>query len=160
MHHVCDKQAITAQVPEAVNCNVRNGMWRHVKTSFSLRYVAAYYYVIIDKYTEMKCQLLWLHFCLNILFSECNLSSRFQRPKAVGINTINLCIFVLIIRHANWNFLHHIVIRWPIWICCTFSNYLVQGTVFGKYAFNMLCVLLFFTTPIWNVFYFAKNSVR
>jgi len=86
MHHVDDKQAITAQVPEAANCNKRDGVWRHTKTSFILGYVTAYYYVIIDKYTEIKCQLLWLHFCQNYpFFLECILSSKFHRPKAMGI---------------------------------------------------------------------------
>jgi hypothetical protein len=58
MHYVRDKQAITAQVPEAVNRSMRDGMLRHTNTSFSIWYAVAYSCVIIDKYTEIKCQLL------------------------------------------------------------------------------------------------------
>jgi hypothetical protein len=75
MHHVCDKKQATAvQVRETATCNVRDGMWRHTETSFGLRYVAAYYYVNIDKYRGINCQLLFLHFRLNYSFLKIHLN--------------------------------------------------------------------------------------
>jgi len=41
-----------------------------------------------------------------------------------------------------------------------FSHYLINGTIFEKKLLNTKCVLIFFTTFVWNISHFKKNSAR
>jgi hypothetical protein len=128
MHHVCDKKlAINLQAREAAARNMCDGMWRHTKTSFGLRYVAAYYYVIIDMYTEIKRQLLWLYFCLNYYFVKIHLKLKISSAENDRYQIQYSVCYCLNYLTCKLNpFFAPYCIRWPACICCIFGNYLVQ----------------------------------
>lgn len=67
--------------------------------------------------------------------------------------TLNVCIFALSgIQMAS--LFHHIMLDHlcPVQLCHTLCNYLLNGTAFGKYVFEMKYVFSFFSTVfMWNL---------
>jgi hypothetical protein len=49
----------------------------------------------------------------------------------------------------------------PLSLCHIFPHYLTNGTVFGKKVIEYkMCVLIFSTTFVWNLYHSKKNSVK
>jgi hypothetical protein len=49
----------------------------------------------------------------------------------------------------------------PFWLYHIFPHYLLKGTTFGKTVTeHKMCVLIFFTTFVWNISHSEKNSER
>jgi len=68
--------------------------------------------------------------------------------------------FVLIFRHASGQlYASHCHNSYRLLAYCSF-NYLTNGTVIGKYVFDIKYVSISSKTQIWNVSHSKKNSER
>jgi len=67
------------------------------------------------------------------------------------------CVFVALgIQHAK------IIIcgLWPAPLCKLFPHYLINGTIFGKKVVHKMCVSIFSTAFVWNIFHSKKNCAK
>jgi hypothetical protein len=74
---------------------------------------------------------------VKITYSECVSAARYSACKA----------------HTPY---YHM---WQVWLYI-FPHYLVNRTIFGKPLFNIICVLIFSTSFVTNIYRSKKNSAR
>ena len=69
------------------------------------------------------------------------------------------CVFSL--RYSAWNAHAPYCHLWPARLCHIFQRYLINGKFFQKTVIEpKMCVLIFSTTFVWNIFHSKKNWVR
>jgi hypothetical protein len=131
----------------------------HTKTNLNLKYVAPCYYVIVTKNTPISIRYYnCRYFVLIIRHAEFILSlevASIRKPYVV--NTISLCAFTSITRHANRSACRHIMfdrLR-PVRLCHIFCHHLINGTILADmYQYVPIILNVCFissTTVIWNL---------
>jgi len=89
----------------------------------------------------------------NIIARSCKYH---RRGKGISI-TYSLC--VCSIRYQLGNAHAQYCHPWPIRLCSTIPNYLINGKIFEKKKVNehKMCILIFSTTFVWNICHYKKN---
>jgi hypothetical protein len=81
------------------------------------------------------------------------------RGKAVSITYSECVSAALSIKHASARAVLYCHL-WSVWLCHTFSHYLLNDTIFWEELLNIKYVSFFSTTFVWNISYSKKNRAR